>query len=91
MATSTRACHGRYPWPPPIQESQWNSMGCPWRPPHALAMEDIHGLRPSKSPNGIPWDAHGDLLMRLPWKISMASAHPRVPMEFHGMPMVTSS
>merc|ERR1712155_387163 len=50
-------------------------------------LEDIHGIRPSRSPNAIPWDVHGDLHMGLPWKISMASTHPGVPMQFHGMPM----
>merc|ERR1712026_66090 len=72
MATSTCACHGRYPRHAPIQESQCNSMGCPWRPPHALAMEDIQGMHPSKNPSAIPWDAHGDLHMSLPWKIAKA-------------------
>merc|ERR1712016_476841 len=73
------ACHGRYPRHAPIQESQCNSMGCPWRPPHELAMEDIEGMHPSKNPGAIPWDAHGDLHMSLPWKISKACAHPRIP------------
>merc|ERR1712218_467631 len=85
------ACHGYLPWQAHVEITMgitWNCIGTPgW----VHAMDIFHGMHPSRSPNAIPCDAHGDLHMSLPWKISMACTHPGVPMQFHVMPMVIST